>query len=101
MIKFYAKKNSEIITNSIINKIISLSITQSINTKFNRKIPENCFSYAKKSINNFINLFYIFYDREEERNIKGKEIFKSEIEGIENINNNKVEYITQKRVIFI
>ena len=91
MIKFHEKKNSEIIVNSIINKIISLSITQSINTKFNRKIPEKCFSYVKESINNFINLFYIFYDREEERNIKEKEIFKSEIEGIENDNNNKVK----------
>ena len=91
MIKFHEKKNSEIIVNSIINKVISLSITQSINTKFNRKIPEKCFSYVKESINNFINLFYIFYDREEERNIKEKEIFKSEIEGIENDNNNKVK----------
>ena len=60
MIKLNEKRNSEIIVNSIINKIISLSITQSRNIKIKNKIPEACFSYVEESINNFIKfLLYI------------------------------------------
>ena len=95
MIKLNEKRNSEIIVNSIINKIISLSITQSRNIKIKNKIPEACFSYIEESINNFISFYYIFYDRDEERNIYEKKIFNSDIEEIEN---NKINEVNELEI---
>ena len=94
MIKLNGKNNSEIIVNSIINKIISLSITRSLDIRINNQIPEKCFNYVKEMINNNLSSLFIFYDKDEERNIKEKELFNSNIKEIkdENINNfNKYE----------
>ncbi len=39
----YEKNISEIIVNYIINKLISLTISQSLKIKTEKKIPNNCF----------------------------------------------------------
>ena len=82
MIKLNQNKNSDIIVNAIINKIISLSISKSLKIKIEKQIPEKCFDYFKESINSFISCFYIFYDKDEERTEKEKSIFKSDIKEI-------------------
>ena len=93
MIKLNGKNNSEIIVNSIINKIISLSITKSIDIKINKQIPEKCFNFVKEMINNKLSSLFIFYDKDEERNINGKELFKSNINEINDDNNNNFNKI--------
>ena len=82
MIKLNEKNNSEIIVNNIINKIISLTISKSLNIKVEKKIPEKCNDYVIDSINNLISTFYIFYDKDEERNKKEKSMFKCDFEEI-------------------
>ena len=88
MIKINGKNNSEIIVNSIINKIISLSITRSLDIRINNQIPEKCFNYVKEMINNNLSSLFIFYDKDEERNINEKELFNSNIKEIKDDNNN-------------
>ena len=91
MIKINGKKdNSEIIANSIINKIISLTISKAFKKKIDNQIPDKCFDYVKDSINNLVSSFYIFYDKDEERNLNEKEIFSSDIGEIKD-DNNKIE----------
>ena len=91
MIKINGKKdNSEIIVNSIINKIISLTISKAFKIKIDNQIPDKCFDYVKDSINNLVSSFYIFYDKDEERNLNEKEIFSSDIGEIKD-DNNKIE----------
>ena len=91
MIKLNGKNNSEIIVNYIINKIISLTITKSTLSEINKRIPQKCCDYFKESINSLISSLYIFYDKDEERNINEKIIFNSDIEEIKNneVNNFK------------
>ena len=97
MINSNEKKNiSEIIVNYIINKIISLTISQSLKIKTDNEVANNCFEYAKKNINNILSSMYILYDKDESR--LGKEadfhknnnisFFKSDIEKIQNQSNN-------------
>ena len=76
------KVYSELIVNSIINKIISLTFTRSFKIKIDNQIPDKCFNYVKDTINNALSTFFIFYDKDEDRNIKEKELFKSDIEEI-------------------
>ena len=91
MIKLNGKNNSEIIVNYIINKIISLTITKSTLSEINKRIPQKCCDYCEESINSLISSLYIFYDKDEERNINEKMIFNSDIEEIKNneVNNFK------------
>ena len=92
MIKINGKKdNSEIIVNSIINKIISLTISKAFKIKIDNQIPDKCFDYVKDSINNLVSSFYIFYDKDEERNLNEKEIFSSDIGEIKDEYNNEIE----------
>ena len=92
MIKINGKKdNSEIIVNSIINKIISLTISKAFKIKIDNQIPDKCFDYVKFSINNLVSSFYIFYDKDEERNLNEKEIFSSDIGEIKDEYNNEIE----------
>ena len=94
MIKINGKKDySEIIVNYIINKIISLTITRSVKMKIENQIPDKCFNYVKDTINNTLSTFFIFYDKDEERNKKEKEIFNSDIEEIKNENINNINEI--------
>ena len=94
MIKINGKKDySEIIVNYIINKIISLTITRSVKMKIESQIPDKCFNYVKDIINNTLSTFFIFYDKDEERNKKEKEIFNSDIEEIKNENINNINEI--------
>lgn len=79
---------SEIIVNNIINKIISLTISKSLKIKIDKEIPNNCCEYVKKTINNILGSYYIFYDKDERENIntdnnkKDKNLFKCDIEKI-------------------
>jgi hypothetical protein len=82
MIKINAKNNSDIIVNHIINKIISLSVYKSFKRKIEKQIPEECYNYIKESITSVISCLYIFYDKDEDRSIKEKSYFNSDIEEI-------------------
>ena len=82
MIKINAKNNSDIIVNHIINKIISLSVYKSFKRKIEKQIPEECYNYIKESITSFISCLYIFYDKDEDRSIKEKSYFNTDIEEI-------------------
>ena len=94
MIKINGKKDySEIIVNSIINKIISLTITRSLKIKIDNQIQDRCFNYVKDTINNTLSTFFIFYDKDEERNMKEKEIFNSDIEKIKEVDVNNIDEI--------
>ena len=82
MIKINAKNNSDIIVNHIINKIISLSVYKSFKRKIEKQIPEECYNYIKESITSVISCLYIFYDKDEDRSIKEKSYFNTDIEEI-------------------
>ena len=91
----YEKNISEIIVNYIINKLISLTISQSLKIKTEKGIPNNCFEYVKKNMNNILSSMYILYDKDESRlvneadyNKNNKSFFKSDIENIKNQSNN-------------
>ena len=99
MIDFPKKNNSEIIANYIINKIISLAISNSLSKKTDNNIPNNCFEFVRETLNNFLGSHYILYDKDEQRgennvfiNKNNKSFFKSDIEKIDkelsNINEN-------------
>ena len=79
--------NSEIIVNNIINKIISLTISNSLKKRTDNEIPNNCYEFVRETLNNFLIPYYIFYDKDEPRNENknetNKSIFKSDIEIID------------------
>ena len=79
--------NSEIIVNNIINKIISLTISNSLKKRTDNEIPNNCYEFVRETLNNFLIPYYIFYDKDETRNENknetNKSIFKSDIEIID------------------
>ena len=105
------KNISEIIVNSIINKIISFSISSSVKQKTEKEIPFNCYKYIKETLNNILSTYYIIYDRDEERkesifniNKNEKSFFQSDIENIqkniiikeEDNNNNDINFYQKK-----
>lgn len=60
--------NSETIASFVIEKLISLAITDAKRNEIEAEIPKKCFSYVTNIINNFIKLEYLPYDRDD-RNI--------------------------------
>ena len=81
-----SKNISEIIVNNIINKIISLTISKALKIKTDKEVPTNCYEFVKKTINNILCSYYIFYDKDERRNYDNKNdksFFKSDIEKIQ------------------
>jgi len=81
-----SKNISEIIVNNIINKIISLTISKALKIKTDKEVPTNCYEFVKKTINNILCSYYIFYDKDERKNYDNKNdksFFKSDIEKIQ------------------
>jgi len=105
MIKLNEKNNSEIIVNSIINKIISLTISKSLSIKVDKQINDKCFNFFKETIDNVISSFYIFYDKDDVRMDKEKSFFKCDVNEIKNdlINNDidKTEIYSDKNGSFL
>ncbi len=56
---------AECVVHSIVEKLISLSITDSYNNYINAKIPEECWDFSKKIINNYLSLEYLTVDRDD------------------------------------
>jgi hypothetical protein len=56
---------SEIITNQIIKKIISLVMTDSLKNKVVNQIPNYCFEYLKQSIETLTYLDFLVYDKDD------------------------------------
>ena len=105
MIKLNEKNNSEIIVNSIINKIISLTISKSLSIKVDKQINDKCFNFFKETIDNVISSFYIFYDKDDVRMANEKSFFKCDVNEIKNdlINNDidKTEIYSDKNGSFL
>lgn len=57
--------NSETIVSFVIEKIISLAITDAKRNEIEAEIPSKCFSYVTNIINNFIKTEYLPYDRDD------------------------------------
>ena len=59
---------SEIVTLSIINKIISLSFSKAFKEQVDLKVPKECYDYLKESLNNYLESQFISIDKEEDKN---------------------------------
>ena len=57
--------HSEDIARYIINKVISLAITQHHNAYVDGEIPQHCFMFTKKAINTVVMSQYICYDKDD------------------------------------
>lgn len=57
--------NSETIVSFVIEKLISLAITDAKRNEIEAEIPLKCFSYVTNIINNFIKSEYLPYDRDD------------------------------------
>jgi len=56
---------SELIVNEIIEKIISLTISESYNNEIYKFIPNHCFNDIKSMMNSMIHTSYIMCDRDD------------------------------------
>ena len=93
MKKHKIENYSEIIVKEIVNKIISLTISNSLKIRTDNEVTNNCFEFTKKSINNMLSTFFILYDKDEPRlenkinnDKNNKSFFKIDLE--DSINNN-------------
>lgn len=57
--------NSEQIASFIIEKLISLAITEEQRRKTNDQIPNKCFSYLTNMVKNYLKLEFLPYDRDD------------------------------------
>ena len=95
MKKHKIENYTEIIVKEIVNKIISLTISNSLKIRTDNEVTNNCFEFTKKSINNMLSTFFILYDKDEPRlenkinNEKNnKSFFKIDLEDSNNNNYN-------------
>lgn len=61
----FVNVHSENIARYIINKIISLAITQHHNACVDKEIPQHCFMFVKNAINTVVMSQYICYDKDD------------------------------------
>ena len=86
--------NSESIIKTIIEKLISLTISKSKSDYIEKTIPKFCFDKLKNSINNFIELNFISHDIDDyDLKEKKEKTFSKSFEKIK-INNNLFENLT-------
>ena len=78
---------SEIISIYIIDKIISLTLSNIFNNKVDQQVTKNCYSYMIETLNTFLNSQFITIDKEDEKENLTLPNFNSE-ETIEKNNNN-------------
>ena len=78
---------SEIISIYIIDKIISLTLSNIFNNKVDQQVTKNCYSYMIETLNTFLNSQFITIDKEDEKENLTLPNFNSE-EIIEKNNNN-------------
>ena len=64
-IPFSFSNDSEIIVKTLINKIISLSITKSFTSKVDNELPNYCYEKLKQIIKSYCELQYMSYDRDD------------------------------------
>ncbi len=81
--------NSEEVASFIIEKLISLAITEEQRRKTNDKIPNKCFSYLTNMIKNYLKLEFLPYDRDDYLNEKAAEsLYSHEIQQQNKTSNN-------------
>jgi len=57
--------DSETIVSYIIDKVLSLALTQALRNEIDENIPKKCFSYLTNMINTYIKEEYLPYDRDD------------------------------------
>jgi len=83
--------NSEQIASFIIEKIISLAITEEQRKKTNNQIPNKCFSYLTEMIKSYLKLEFIAFDVDDYLIEKGESVFTNE--NIPNAYNTKSNWL--------
>ena len=63
--KRFFQVNSEPVAQFMVEKLISLAITNSHHAKIIREIPNYCFDKLKETIQNYTEIQYIAYDRDD------------------------------------
>ena len=63
--KRFFQVNSEPVARFMVEKLISLAITNSHHAKIIREIPNYCFDKLKETIQNYTEIQYIAYDRDD------------------------------------
>ena len=63
--KRFFQVNSEPVARFMVEKLISLAITNSHHYKIIREIPNYCFDKLKETIQNYTEIQYIAYDRDD------------------------------------
>jgi len=58
---------SDIIVHAILSKIISISISDSLEKRIDNKVSNICFQFVKELLDNIASTFCIFYDKDEPR----------------------------------
>ena len=84
--------HSEIIINNILNKIISLTISRSIRQKAEKNLPNRCYNFIKKTVTNYLEIFYLPHDKDELINnieVNNNSIFPCDLDIITPKNINK------------
>ena len=69
-IKNKFSSESDIIVNSLINKIISLTISRSIKNRIEKDIPNKCFNYIEEFIKNKLLIEFLPHDTDDSQNNK-------------------------------
>ena len=73
----YFSSNSEQVVKFIIEKLISLAISENFVQTLSAKIPDECYQFTKTTLNTYINSQYIAYDRDEAKP-KQKDLIEDE-----------------------
>ena len=73
----YFSSNSEQVVKFIIEKLISLAISEEFVQNLSAKIPDECYQFTKATLNTYINSQYIAYDRDEAKP-KQKDLIEDE-----------------------
>ncbi len=73
----YFSSNSEQVVKFIIEKLISLAISEDFVQNLSAKIPDECYQFTKATLNTYINSQYIAYDRDETKP-KQKDLIEDE-----------------------
>jgi len=81
--------NSETVVSFMIEKMISLAITDSLRNEIDAKIPTKCFTYITDMVNNYIKIEYLPYDRDDKYILipNKKKAIKNFLNSNKNLNN--------------
>jgi hypothetical protein len=83
--EFY--NHSETIAKDIIEKMISYTISISYQNDIERKVPEKCWNYMQKILDDFIHLEYICHDRDDYKlHLESKKFLNFSHKSIKNTN---------------